>query len=81
MLLKASGLDIYDFYIILIGTILLFFISLYKEKKKVEDLREVILSAKTGTRLLAVCVGIIILIFFGYYGSGIDPAEFVYMQF
>ena len=81
VLLKASGLDIYDFYIILIGTILLFFISLYKEKKKVEDLREVILSAKTGTRLLAVCVGIIILIFFGYYGSGIDPAEFVYMQF
>ena len=81
VLLKASGLDIYDFYIILIGTILLFFISLYKEKKKVEDLREVILSAKTGTRLLAVCVGLIILIFFGYYGSGIDPAEFVYMQF
>ena len=81
LLFNAGGLDVHDIYIILIGAVCLFFISLYKEKKKVEDLRGVILDAKTAPRFWIVVLGIIILIFFGYYGSGIDPAEFVYMQF
>lgn len=81
MLLDASGLDVYDFFIIVIGTLLLFFISLYQEKKQVEDMRDVVLAKKTGSRWIIIYLGLIVLILFGYYGAGIDPAEFVYMQF
>lgn len=81
LLLHSSGLETSDFFIILIGAVSLFFISFYKEKKKVEDLREIILSRKRAARFWIIALGLVILIFFGYYGSGIDPAEFVYMQF
>ena len=50
LLLHSSGLETSDFFILLIGAVSLFFISFYKEKKKVEDLREVILSMKTAAR-------------------------------
>ena len=78
---NQATLNIYDFYILLIGTIGLFFISLYKEKKKCEDLRPRILSLKTGRKFLIIALGMIILVMFGYYGTGISPADFVYMQF
>ena len=58
----------------------LFFISLYEEKKKV-DLRDVILSKKLPARWAILYVGIFVLIIFGYYGPGVNPADFVYMQF
>ncbi|MCR4610668.1 MAG: MBOAT family protein [Lachnospiraceae bacterium] len=80
-LLESSGLNMYDFYILLISCIALFMISFYKEKKKCEDLRVKILSFKTGRRLATISLGLIILILFGYYGTGISPADFVYMQF
>ena len=58
----------------------LFFISLYEEKKKV-DLRDVILSKKLPARWATLYVRIFVLIIFGYYGPGVNPADFVYMQF
>ena len=80
-LLESGGLGIYDFYILIISTILLFIVSFYKEKAKCEDLRVKILSFTFGKKLAVVSLGLIMLIMFGYYGTGISPAEFVYMQF
>ena len=80
-LLTAGGLSIYDFWILVSSTVGLFFVSLYMEKTKCEDMRAKIMSFGFGRQLTIVSVGIIILIMFGYYGVGIDPAEFVYMQF
>ena len=48
--------------------------------KKV-DLRDVILSKKLPARWAILYVGIFVLIIFGYYGPGVNPADFVYMQF
>ena len=74
------GLDKADLLIIFLAAVALFFISLYEEKKKV-DLRDVILSKKLPARWAILYVGIFVLIIFGYYGPGVNPADFVYMQF
>ena len=74
------GLDKADLLIIFVAAVALFFISLYEEKKKV-DLRDVILSKKLPARWAILYVGIFVLIIFGYYGPGVNPADFVYMQF
>ena len=80
-LLGISGLSVYDFYILIFATIGLFITSLYKEKTKCEDLRKRILSWSFGRKLFVISIALIILILFGYYGTGISPADFVYMQF
>ncbi len=76
----GCGLDKADLLIIFLAAVALFFISLYEEKKKV-DLRDVILSKKLPARWAILYVGIFVLIIFGYYGPGVNPADFVYMQF
>ncbi len=81
LLIDNSGLDVYDFFIIVISAALLFCISFYQEKKQVEDMRDFVLTRKTGMRWFLIILGVMLVVLFGYYGNGVDPAAFVYMQF
>ena len=45
------------------------------------DMRDFILSRKLPLRWAIIYLGIFIVIIFGYYGPGVNPADFVYMQF
>mgnify|MGYP007069017400 FL=1 len=78
--LGACGLDEYDILLLIICTLLWFFISFVEENKKL-DMREFILSRKLPLRWAIIYLGIFIVIIFGYYGPGVNPADFVYMQF
>ena len=44
-------------------------------------MRDFILSRKLPLRWAIIYLGIFIVIIFGYYGPGVNPADFVYMQF
>ena len=57
-----------------------FFISFVEENKKL-DMRDFILSRKLPLRWAIIYLGIFIVIIVGYYGPGVNPADFVYMQF
>lgn len=78
--LGACGLDEYDILLLIICTLLWFFISFVEENKKL-DMRDFILSRKLPLRWAIIYLGIFIVIIFGYYGPGVNPADFVYMQF
>ncbi len=78
--LGGCGLDMADLGILIVSTIVLFFISLVEERKKL-DMREFILTRKLPARWALIYLGIFIVIIFGYYGPGVNPADFVYMQF
>ena len=78
--LGACGLDQYDILLLIICTLLWFFISFVEENKKL-DMRDFILSRKLPLRWAIIYLGIFIVIIFGYYGPGVNPADFVYMQF
>ena len=78
--LGACGLDKYDILLLIICTLLWFFISFVEENKKL-DMRDFILSRKLPLRWAIIYLGIFIVIIFGYYGPGVNPADFVYMQF
>lgn len=78
--LSAAGLDKYDFAVVVLGTLFIFVVSLIQEKKGIE-IRVWILSRKIVLRwcILYICIFAILLL--GYYGPGMDAAEFEYMQF
>ena len=78
--LGACGLDEYDILLLIICTLLWFFISFVEENKKARHAR-FILSRKLPLRWAIIYLGIFIVIIFGYYGPGVNPADFVYMQF
>lgn len=78
--LGACGLDEYDILLLIICMLLWFFISFVEENKKL-DMRDFILSRKLPLRWAIIYLGIFIVIIFGYYGPGVNPADFVYMQF
>lgn len=78
--LHASGLDKWDYRLILACAIGLFIVSFVQEKKKV-DYKDFILERKLPIRWLLIILGIIMVAIFGYYGPGVNPADFVYMQF
>ncbi len=72
------GLDYKDLIIATFGIMLLFIISLLKQKYKI---REVIREKGIITKY---CIWISLIVFvlvFGYYGTGYDAASFIYQNF
>jgi D-alanyl-lipoteichoic acid acyltransferase DltB (MBOAT superfamily) len=79
VLLKC-GLDFADFRLLLFSAGVLFVVSCVQEKKNLE-IREWILSRKTFFRWGIVYVCMFFVLVFGFYGFGINPADFIYTQF
>lgn len=73
------GLSKYSFAILIISTIVLFFVSLAKEKKI--DVNKKLNEQNLLFRWLVYFIGITIVVVFGIYGIGYDASSFIYGQF
>lgn len=78
--LSAIPLQSHDYGAILVGGFVIFVVSLIQEKTG-KNIREILFKTPTLIQWMVLWAGITMAIIFGYYGSGIDPATFVYMQF
>ena len=78
--LKPCGYRTADFMLLAVLTVFLFMVSLAKEKKNL-IIRDWLMAKKLPVQWIIIMAGIFSVIIFGYYGPGINPADFVYMQF
>ena len=78
--LKPCGYRTADFMLLALLTVFLFMVSLVKEKKNLM-IRDWLMARKLPMQWIIIMAGIFSVIIFGYYGPGINPADFVYMQF
>lgn len=78
--LKKSGVDKFDYIIILAGCAVLFVISIVQETKK-DSVRNLLCKKSLPLQWLLYILLIAVIAVFGYYGPGTTPADFVYMQF
>lgn len=78
--LEACGLDRLDYLVIFLGALVILAVSIIQERSG-RKIRDMLLEKKLAAQWTIIMVGIFAVIIFGYYGPGIDPAEFVYMQF
>ena len=78
--LKPCGYRTADFMLLALLTVFLFMVYLVKEKKNLM-IRDWLMARKLPVQWIIIMAGIFSVIIFGYYGPGINPADFVYMQF
>ena len=78
--LAKSGIDKFDYIIILAGCAVLFVISIVQETKK-DSVRNLLCKKSLPLQWLLYILLIAVIAVFGYYGPGTTPADFVYMQF
>ena len=78
--LKPCGYRTADFMLLALLTVFLFMVSLVKEKKNL-IIRDWLMTKQLPVQWIIIMAGIFSVIIFGYYGPGINPADFVYMQF
>ena len=74
-------LNKYDYLIILAGMMVLFSVSLVQERNSDTTLRHILDRKPFFVRYLLILLAILVLLVFGIYGAGYDPAAFVYMHF
>ncbi len=79
--ISSLGLGKKDYLVILAGTIIIFVVSVIQERNSTTTLRELIDKKPFAFRWAMILVGVISIVIFGIYGSGYNPADFVYMQF
>ena len=79
--ISAMELTKKDYLVLILGTVVMFIVSLIQEKNPDTTLRCMLDRKPFILRYLLILVGIIVLLIFGIYGPGFNPAEFVYMQF
>ncbi len=79
--IKHSGLDYMDMRLLLISTLILFTISVLQERRSDMTMREWLMQKPLAIQWSLIYAGIFAVLIFGYYGAGVNPAEFVYMQF
>ena len=75
----SFGLDYKDFIVLIIGIIVVFVISLLREKNV--DIRAKFLEKKTFTRWAILIAVIVIIFIFGAYGKGYVPVDPIYADF
>ena len=79
--ISAFDLTKKDYLVLILGVIVMFFVSLIQEKNPDTTLRQLLDRKPFILRYLLILVAIMVLLVFGIYGPGFNPAEFVYMQF
>ena len=75
------GLHIKEFWLLGICTVLLLTVSIIQERHSETTVRVLIDRKPFILRFVMLFVGIMVLLIFGIYGPGYNPAEFVYMNF
>lgn len=76
-----QNFDGYDWGVLAVSTVILFFISLIQEKNDGTTIRQLLDRKPFVLRLAVIVTGIMLIAVFGMYGPGFSAAEFVYMQF
>ncbi len=79
--ISTLGLDKLDYLIIIFGMIVIFVASVIQERHSETTIREMLDRKPFALRYLVVFAGVMLVLVFGIYGPGYDPAAFVYMQF
>lgn len=77
--LLKLGLDKYDFAVLAIGIVILFVVSLIKEKRG--SIRDEIRKQNIVLRWTIFILLFVSIIIFGAYGAGYDPVDLIYAQF
>ncbi len=75
------GLGAADYLILLSGAAVLFAVSVIQERHPVDSLRAMLDRRNLIVRHALLLACIMCVLIFGIYGSGYDPADFIYMQF
>lgn len=79
--ISELGLDKFDYAIIIFAMIVVFAASVIQEKHSSTTIREMLDKKSFALRGLVIFAGLMLVLVFGIYGPGYDPAAFVYMQF
>lgn len=79
--ISELGLDKFDYAIIIFAMIVVFVASVIQEKHSSTTIREMLDKKSFALRGLVIFAGLMLVLVFGIYGPGYDPAAFVYMQF
>lgn len=79
--ISELGLDKFDYAIIIFAMIVVFVASVIQEKHNSTTIREMLDKKSFALRGLVIFAGLVLVLVFGIYGPGYDPAAFVYMQF
>ncbi len=75
------GLDKFDYAIIIFAMIVVFVASVIQERHSSTTIREMLDRKSFALRGFVIFAGVMLVLVFGIYGPGYDPAAFVYMQF
>lgn len=79
--ISELGLEKYEYAIIIFGMIVVFVASVIQERHSSTTIREMLDKKPFALRGLVIFAGLMLVLVFGIYGPGYDPAAFVYMQF
>jgi D-alanyl-lipoteichoic acid acyltransferase DltB (MBOAT superfamily) len=79
--ISELGLEKYEYAIIIFGMIVVFVASVIQERHSSTTIREMLDKKPFTLRGLVIFAGLMLVLVFGIYGPGYDPAAFVYMQF
>lgn len=79
--ISELGLDKFDYAIIIFAMIVVFAASVIQERHSSTTIREMLDRKSFALRGLVIFAGLMLVLVFGIYGPGYDPAAFVYMQF
>lgn len=79
--ISELGLDKFDYAIIIFAMIVVFVASVIQERHSSTTIREMLDRKPFALRGLVIFAGMMLVLVFGIYGPGYDPAAFVYMQF
>lgn len=73
--------QIQDHIILFVASMILFVCSILQERKDAESPGELTHSHSAVLQWIVIFIEILLVAIFGVYGTGADPADFVYMQF
>ena len=79
--ISELGLDKFDYAIIIFALIVVFVASVIQERHSSTTIREMLDKKSFALRGFVIFAGLMLVLVFGIYGPGYDPAAFVYMQF
>jgi len=79
--MHVEGVRLADYLVLFIFFWLILFMSIRMEKANVDNPGELVSKHGKVFQWIMIYGLILLIIVFGIYGPGYDPAEFVYMQF
>lgn len=70
-----------EYLVLALGAVVIFVVSVIQERHDKETMREIIDRKSIVVKIGLISVCVIVILIFGIYGPGYNPADFVYMQF